>query len=121
MREFFEHVFPVRSAVVLQVLRRLSLLYQPPSSSSNAVMDMLSATVLLLTIMDPIGRVPAFVAGVREVAPERRTRLIARELVFALRILIIFLFFGTNIVRLSRLSQEAIMIGGGIMLFVIVD
>jgi multiple antibiotic resistance protein len=84
-----------------------------------ARLDLLSAIVLLLTVMDPIGNVPSFVAGVREVPPERRTRVIARELLIALGLLLAFLFGGPLFVRLLRLSPEAILIGGGIMLFVI--
>jgi MarC family membrane protein len=82
-------------------------------------LDLLSAIVLLVTVMDPVGNVPSFVAGVRGVAPERRTWVIARELLFALAILLVFLFGGPFFVPLLRLSQEAILIGGGIMLFVI--
>jgi multiple antibiotic resistance protein len=82
-------------------------------------MDTLSATLLLLTIMDPLGNVATFVSGLRPVPPERRLRVIARELVFALVILLAFLFLGTRLLGLLHLKQEALFISGGILLFLI--
>jgi len=82
-------------------------------------MDTLSATLLLLTIMDPLGNVPIFVAGLRPVPPEKRLRVIARELLIALLILIVFLFTGPWLLGLLHLKQEALFISGGIVLFLI--
>ncbi len=82
-------------------------------------MDTLSATLLLLTIMDPLGNVATFVSGLRPVPPERRLRVIARELVIALVILVVFLFAGPWLLGLLHLKQEALFISGGIVLFLI--
>ena len=82
-------------------------------------MDTLSATLLLLTIMDPLGNVATFVSGLHPVPPERRLRVIARELVFALVILLAFLFLGPRLLGLLHLKQEALFISGGIVLFLI--
>ncbi len=82
-------------------------------------MDTLSATLLLLTIMDPLGNVATFVASLRGVPPERRLRVIARELVVALIILLTFLFTGPWLLGLLHLKQEALFISGGIVLFLI--
>ncbi|MDB6138796.1 MAG: hypothetical protein JWO94_1868, partial [Verrucomicrobiaceae bacterium] len=82
-------------------------------------MDILSATLLLLTIMDPLGNVANFISGLRPVAPERRLRVIARELIFALLILLGFLFCGRWLLGLLHLKEEALFISGGILLFLI--
>jgi len=82
-------------------------------------MTTLSATLLLLTIMDPLGNVANFIAGLRPVPPERRLRVIARELVIALIILLLFLFCGRWLLGLLHLTQEALFISGGIVLFLI--
>lgn len=82
-------------------------------------MNTLSATILLLTIMDPLGNVPAFVAQVRGVPPARRIRVVARELLFALVIMIFFLLCGQALLKLLQLKPEALLIGGGVMLFLI--
>ncbi|MBE2285596.1 MAG: hypothetical protein IAE77_19190 [Prosthecobacter sp.] len=82
-------------------------------------MDTLSATLLLLTIMDPLGNVATFVSALRPVPQEKRIRVIARELVIALVILIVFLFLGKSLLGLLHLKQEALFISGGIVLFLI--
>lgn len=82
-------------------------------------MDTLSATLLLITIMDPLGNVATFVSGLRRVPPERRLRVIARELLIALAILVLFLFLGPWLLGLLHLKQEALFISGGIVLFLI--
>ena len=82
-------------------------------------MDILSATLLLLTIMDPLGNVANFISGLQPVPPERRLRVIARELLFALIILLGFLFCGRWVLGLLHLKEEALFISGGIVLFLI--
>jgi multiple antibiotic resistance protein len=82
-------------------------------------MDLASSIVLLLTIMDPVGNVPNFIAGTRGVAPDRRLRVIGRELLIALALMLAFLFGGPWFLRMLHLSGEAILIGGSLMLFLI--
>jgi multiple antibiotic resistance protein len=82
-------------------------------------MDTLSATLLLLTIMDPLGNVATFVSALRPVPPERRLKVIARELLAALLILVVFLLLGKQLLDLLHLKQEALFISGGVVLFLI--
>ncbi len=82
-------------------------------------MDILSATLLLLTIMDPLGNVANFISGLQPVPLERRLRVIARELLFALAIMLGFLFCGRWVLGLLHLKEEALFISGGIVLFLI--
>ncbi len=82
-------------------------------------MDTLSAILLLLTTMDPLGNVANFVAGLRHVPQEQRVRVIARELVIALLILLLFLFCGRWLLGLLHLKEEALFISGGVVLFLI--
>ena len=42
-----------------------------------------SATILLLLITDPLGNIPIFANALRGVAPERRARVILREVLIA--------------------------------------
>lgn len=82
-------------------------------------MTTLSASLLLLTIMDPLGNVANFVTSLRSVPAEKRVRVIARELIFALLIMLFFLFFGRDLLGLLHLKSEALFISGGIVLFLI--
>jgi multiple antibiotic resistance protein len=82
-------------------------------------MDILSAAVLLFLIMDPLGNVPLFLAVLKGVKPERRLKLLARELLIALVALVIFLGIGKPLMGLLGLRQESVAVGGGIVLFLI--
>jgi multiple antibiotic resistance protein len=82
-------------------------------------MTLLSAFVLLFLVMDAFGNIPLFLSAVAPVAPERRRRVIARELVIALAILVVFLFAGPLVLRGLGISEEALSIAGGIILFII--
>ena len=82
-------------------------------------MTILSATVLLFLVLDPIGNIPFFLAALKEVAPERHLRVVARELVIALGVLVAFLFDGPVVLQAIHISQPSLTVAGGIILFLI--
>lgn len=82
-------------------------------------MDILSTTLTLLLVMDPLGNIPNFMATLRQVPPERLGRIILRECLFALAILLAVLAGGRGFMAIFGLSAEALRIAGGIMLFLI--
>lgn len=69
--------------------------------------------------MDPLGNVPLFLSVLKDVAPERRRRVLIREVLFSYLVLLTFLFLGKYLLQLLRLQQETISIAGGIVLFLI--
>ncbi len=79
----------------------------------------LSAFILLLLVLDPIGNVPVMMALMRNVDPARRSRVILRECVIALLLLLLFLGMGAKVLQLLGLSQSSVGIAGGIILFLI--
>ena len=83
-------------------------------------MDMLSAGLTLLLIMDPLGNIPLFLSVLKTVDDlSRRRQILIRELCFALLVLLIFLFVGQYLLLWLNLRQEAVSIAGGIVLFLI--
>lgn len=80
-------------------------------------MDILSATILLFLILDPLGNIPIFLSYLEK--SKKRYRVLARELILALIILYIFLFFGRQFLNVLNLSQESVSISGAIILFII--
>ncbi len=82
-------------------------------------MEILSAAIILFLIMDPLGNVPLFLSLLKELEPKRRRWVIFRELLIALLILLIFLFFGQRLLDLLNIQQESVSIAGGIVLFII--
>lgn len=82
-------------------------------------MDILAAVITLFLIMDPLGNIPLFLSSLKRVHPERRQRVLARELLFAYVVLLACLFLGGRALQLLGLEQESISIAGGIVLFLI--
>ncbi|RYF76676.1 MAG: MarC family protein [Comamonadaceae bacterium] len=78
-----------------------------------------SATVLLLLICDPLGNIPIFANALRHVAPERRTRVILREVLIAFALLLAFMFVGDRFLSLMGLSGLSLQIAGAVVLFLI--
>lgn len=79
----------------------------------------LSAFVLLLLVTDPLGGIPLFVSLMKQVPPERRWRMIVREVSVAFIILLLFMVFGRQFLELMHLSQTSLGIAGGVILFLI--
>ena len=78
-----------------------------------------SATILLVLITDPIGNIPIFANALKHVAPERRPLVILREILIAFVLLLTFMFVGESFLRVMNLSDLALQIGGGVILFLI--
>ena len=83
-------------------------------------MDILSAGLTLLLIMDPLGNIPVFLSVLKKVENESRKRkILIRELAIAMIVLLVFLFVGQYFLEWLNLRQEAVHIAGGIVLFLI--
>jgi small neutral amino acid transporter SnatA (MarC family) len=78
-----------------------------------------SATILLLLITDPLGNIPIFVNSLRAVPPERRARVIVREVLIAFGLLLAFMFVGQSFLKAMSLSDVSLQIGGAVVLFLI--
>ena len=83
-------------------------------------MDILSAGLTLLLIIDPLGNIPVFLSVLKKVENESRKRkILIRELAIALIVMLVFLFVGQYFLKWLNLRQEAVQIAGGIVLFLI--
>jgi MarC family membrane protein len=81
--------------------------------------EFLSAAVVIALVIDPFGNVPLVNAMLADVAPARRRLVIVRECAIAFAILAIFMTFGRSFLELMHLSQTAVSIAGGVILFMI--
>lgn len=81
--------------------------------------DVITVAATIFFILDPLGNTPTFHGILGDIPARTKVRIIARELVFALVILMVFLVAGAEILRFLGLSQPSLNIAGGILLFVI--
>lgn len=82
-------------------------------------MPLLSATLLLFLVLDPIGNIPFFLLVLKGVPEGIKSRVIMREMLVALGILISFLFGGRYVMHVLQISEPSLSIAGGIVLFLI--
>ena len=82
-------------------------------------MTILSAAITLILVMDPFGGIPVFLSLLQHIPARRRRIVIVREMTIALCILMLFLFFGKYILSGLHISEPALNISGGVILFLI--
>ena len=81
--------------------------------------DFLSSAFLLFLVLDPLALSIMMPSLLRMVPPKRRSRVIIREMIFGLILLLLFLFAGNRILDFFGLETSTLSISGGIVLFLI--
>lgn len=82
-------------------------------------MTITAAATLLVLVMDPLGNVPLFLSVLKNVPDNRRRRVVLRELLIALGVLMAFLLAGPFLLQALHISEPALQVSGGIVLFMI--
>jgi MarC family membrane protein len=82
-------------------------------------MTIASAALLLFFILDPLGNIPVLLSLFRHVPVARQRKVLLRELLIALVVLMLFLWGGQYVLDLMHLRRESVSIAGGIVLFLI--
>lgn len=80
--------------------------------------EIISAAVLLILIMDPLGNLPIFMSVLKHTEPKRRRAIMVRVAYCSL-VMLVFLFAGEKILAFLSLRAETVSISGGIILFLI--
>ena len=79
----------------------------------------LSAFILLLLVLDPLGSLPVFIPVMRQVAPQRRRWVALREVGLAFGVLFAFMFLGDGFLRVMHLSERSLEVAGGVILLMV--
>lgn len=81
--------------------------------------ELLSSVFLLLLVLDPLGNMPFVLSLLRNVPEKRHPRIILRECTISVLVLIVFLLAGDWLLLAMHLSDPALEIAGGLILFLI--
>ena len=81
--------------------------------------EFLSATILLILVIDPFGNVPLVAAALAATPAARRVRVVLRECLIAYAVLLAFMFGGHASLILMHISETSLSIAGGVILFLI--
>jgi MarC family membrane protein len=75
--------------------------------------------MLLFLVIDPLGNIPFFLASLKAVPAERHSRVVIRELLIAYGVMIAFMFLGRPLIAVLGISEQALTLAGGVILFLI--
>lgn len=78
-----------------------------------------SVTLSLFLLMDSIGNIPLYIAILKKIPARRQIHIIIRELLIALAFILLFQFTGQGLLNLLGVAQDALLIAGGLILFII--
>jgi len=82
-------------------------------------MELFNLTIILLCIMDPLGNISYFLRQLENVPPERRKKLIMREMLIALALMILFNYLGELIFNILTISEPTLRLTSGVILFLV--
>lgn len=82
-------------------------------------MSLFTVAIVLFLIMDPIGNIGSFLKVMDGISPKRQRLVIIREMLFALAVMLTFNYIGEVIFGLLQISETAVRISSGIILFLI--
>ena len=82
-------------------------------------MSLLAMTFSLFLLMDSVGNIPLFIAILKDIPGKRQLQIIFRELIIALLIMVTFHFVGDALLRALQIQQYAVLVAGGIILFLL--
>lgn len=75
--------------------------------------------LLFWIVMDSLGTLPIFVSLLKHFDPKKQRKIITRELLIALGIMLLFLYFGHGFLKLLHISPSSLQIAGGMILFIL--
>jgi multiple antibiotic resistance protein len=81
-----------------------------------------SITTIIITLfvtLNAVGNIPVFIAMLKDFDLERQRKIITREMIFALLIMIIFSYFGNHILGILNLNIPILRFAGGMLLSLI--
>lgn len=83
------------------------------------LMSVVSVTTSLFFVLNALGNVPFFVGILSGYTVKKQRRIIIREMLIALGILVCFNFFGNEILKVLGIDRCVVGIAGGTLLFLI--
>ena len=81
--------------------------------------SVISTAIVLTFILDPFGNVPLLLTILKDIDKKRHRRIIIREMLFGLIILLFFLFAGKSFLNLFHLDTTSVAIAGGVIFLII--
>jgi multiple antibiotic resistance protein len=88
-------------------------------TDSINIQDLLTSTIALFVVMDPIGVIPLFVSLTRNMSNLERKAVSSNAVITTGILLLLFAIAGTTILSVFGVTISSFMIAGGILLFIV--
>ncbi len=82
-------------------------------------MSFIKSAIYIFFVFNSIGEIPVFVSLLARYSHKTQIKIIIRELIIALVVLLAFAFFGKTMLQALQISTSTIGIGGGLLLIII--
>lgn len=82
-------------------------------------MTLFSLTLILFLIMDPIGNISSYLKMVDGIERKNQNRIVFREMLIALFVMVLFNFIGEYIFNIFQISETTVRISSGLIMFLI--
>lgn len=82
-------------------------------------MPLISIVVTLFVTLNPIGNIPVFIGLLREFDHKKQQKIIFREMLIVLFIMLLFGFMGEAVLNVLKINITVVRIAGGMILFLI--
>ncbi|HEX6282758.1 MAG TPA: MarC family protein, partial [Nitrososphaera sp.] len=89
------------------------------SIPDDFVQQILSSTIALLVILNPVGIVPMYIALTQKMESTKRTQLSKTVIITSAALLFAFAIAGTLIFTVFGITLYSFMIAGGVLLFIV--
>ena len=83
------------------------------------VNDLVTSTIALFVIIDPIGVIPLFVSLTRNISKKERKTVTSNAIITTGILLLVFAIAGTQILTIFGITISSFMIAGGTLLFIV--
>jgi multiple antibiotic resistance protein len=119
--DFLMHFIYLIQDYVLYVSSSISLFTFNLSHFTDIinVQSLLTSTIALFVVMDPIGVVPLFVSLTRNMSSQERKVVSSNAVITTGVLLLVFAIAGTTILSVFGVTISSFMIAGGILLFIV--
>lgn len=82
-------------------------------------MTLVTLILILFLIMDPFGNINSFIDQLKAIPKNDYKKIVLREMLFALGIMILFAFIGDGLLAFLQINKTTVYISSGLILFLI--
>ena len=82
-------------------------------------MNLFTVTIILFLIMDPIGNISSFLKQLEHIPKQKQFKIVIREMLIALGIMLFFNLLGESIFSVLELSDPTLELASGALLFLV--